>query len=180
MNRFSQTLFFVFALLAAAGHTAHAAQKPQLVGWVERVLIADIDLAVKAKLDTGAKTSSIDSEIIDIVKIGPKKGARPGEKVVFSMTGSDANEKKTFEREVVRYVRIKKKGGGYIRRPVIEMTFCIGNKRVNEEVNLANRESFIYPVLIGRNMLAHANLAVDASETFMLRASCSKPTKKED
>lgn len=155
---------------------AHAKTR---VGWVEHIRIDDVGLAVKAKMDTGAKTSSIDAEIIDIVKMKETKDDRPGEKVVFSMMGEDASEKKTFEREIVRYVRIKKKGGGYIRRPVIEMTFCIAGERLTEEVNIANRENFIYPVLIGRNMLSHAKLTVDASETLVTRPSC-EPTKKDD
>lgn len=159
-----------------AGATAHAKTR---VGWVEHIMIDDVGLAVKAKMDTGAKTSSIDAEIIDIVKSGKKTSKQTGEKVVFTVSGEITGEKKTFEREIVRYVRIKKKGGGYIRRPVIEMTFCIAGERLTEEVNLANRENFIYPVLIGRNMLSHAKLTVDASETLVTRPSC-EPTKKDD
>jgi hypothetical protein len=128
-------------------------------------------------MDTGAKTSSIDAEIIDIAKSGKSKKDRPGETVVFSVSAGD--EKKTFEREIVRYVRIKKKGGGYIRRPVIEMTFCIAGRNITEEVNLANRENFIYPVLIGRNMMAHADLAIDPSRTLLSRPNC-KATAHND
>ena len=153
------------------------AKPPTILGWVEEVKIDGVDVTFKAKLDTGAKTSSIDAEVIDIRKEGEKiKHKRTGEVVVFSVRDEKTGSASTFERAIVRYVRIKKKGGGYLRRPVIEMTFCLAGKWIKEEVNLANRENFIYPVLIGRNMMEHARLAVDPSHTFTSRPRCeAKP-----
>jgi hypothetical protein len=162
-------LSFLFATPALA--------KPLVVGWVEEVRLNEVGLKVKAKMDTGAKTSSIDAEIIDIAKSGSTKKGRSGDTVVFSVAAN--GDKKTFEREIVRYVRIKKKGGGYIRRPVIEMTFCIAGRSITEEVNLANRENFIYPVLVGRNMIAHAGLAIDPARTLLSRPNC-KATSDDD
>lgn len=161
-------LSLVFVLMFCVAPPALA--KPLVVGWVEEVLLDDVDMKVKAKMDTGAKTSSIDAEIIDIAKSAKSQKGRPGDTVVFSVSAN--GKKKTFEREIVRYVRIKKKGGGYIRRPVIEMTFCLAGKSITEEVNLANRENFIYPVLVGRNMMVHAGLAIDPARTLLSRPRC--------
>lgn len=128
-------------------------------------------------MDTGATTSSIDSEIIDIKKTGEKKHDEngklidTGETVLFSVKG-EGDEVKTFERPVKRFVRIKAKNGGFIRRPVIMMDFCIAGRQVSEEVNLANRENFIYPVLIGRNMMKDAGLVVNPAATFLGRPIC--------
>lgn len=170
---------FAVALLGASQAWAAPAKKIR-VGWVERLRVEDVDLQVRAKMDTGATTSSIDAEIIDIAKSGEKSGDKPGEKVVFSIVDEKSGEKRTFEREIQRYVRIKKKEGGYIRRPVINMTFCIAGKRITEEVNLANRENFIYPVLVGRNMLAQAGLMIDASETLVSRPNCEPEEKDKE
>lgn len=167
--------FFALVLLA----TPALAKEATTVGWVEDVILSDVGLTVKAKLDTGAKTSSLDAEIIDIAKSNKTQKHYPGEKVVFSVETGANDEKKTFEREIVRYVRIKKKGGGYIRRPVIHMTFCVADKTITEEVNLANRENFIYPVLIGRNMMQHAGLVIDASRRFIAKPNCKPTTAKE-
>lgn len=169
--------FLVLAVMMCAVTPAVAATK-SVVGYVEGVLLQDVGLRVKAKMDTGAATSSIDAEIIDISKSNKTKKYRRGEKVVFTVLGNEKTLKKTFEREIIRYVRIKKKGGGFIRRPVIEMTFCVGGRVITEEVNLANRENFIYPVLIGRNMMTHANLVVDPSRAFLTKPTC-KPQAKE-
>jgi hypothetical protein len=163
-------ILLCFMMVSAAAY----AQSPKVVGWVENVGIEDVDIVLKAKLDSGAKTSSIDAEVIDIRKEGKRvKGKYTGEVVVFSVKDT-ADKSNTFERKIVRYVRIKKKNGGYLRRPVIEMAFCIAGKLVKEEVNLANRENFIYPVLVGRNMMQHADLAVDPARTFVSKPRCTK------
>lgn len=140
-----------------------------IMGWVEQIQIGGVEHMLKAKLDSGAKTSSIDAEII-------RRFKRNGQShVVFRVNfGADAGGEQLFEAPIKRWVRIKKKGNeqeGYIRRPVVEMTFCLGDRKIIEEVNLAERGNFIYPVLIGRNMLRD-NILVDTSKTFTQRPSC--------
>ncbi len=168
-----RTLHLFISLLLLPG-LATAAEKPRAkkeVGWIEEVRLSEVGTVVKAKMDTGATTSSIDSEIIDIRKSGEKTKDRSGETVVFSVMMDDGAPK-TFEREIKRYVRIKLKGGGYVRRPVIEMRFCIAGREVTEEVNLANRENFIYPVLIGRNMMRHADLVINPAAKHLSQPYC--------
>lgn len=162
-------LFLTLSCCLIAG--VASAREVKVIGWVEEVLLTDVGIRVKAKLDTGAKTSSIDSKIIDIRKTGKKSKSHTGDTVLFSVDAIDGAPK-TFEREIIRYVRIKLKGGGFVRRPVILMKFCIAGREVEEEVNLANRENFIYPVLVGRNMMAHADLAINAGATMTARPVC--------
>lgn len=172
---------FPLILVLLSTSLAHAAEPkdPKVVGWVEEVKIEDVDVTLKAKLDSGAKTSSIDAEIIDIRKEGKAKKGYTGEVVVFSVKDR-ADKSNTFERKIVRYVRIKKKNaGGYIRRPVIVMEFCIAGRAVREEVNLANRENFIYPVLVGRNMMQHAGLAIDPARKHVSSPHCTVEKAKE-
>lgn len=166
-------LFFAVTLLAAVGAQAAQPREPKRVGWIEEIAISEVGTVVKAKLDTGAKTSSIDAEIIDIRKTGKETPTSTGDTIVFALTLKEGTIK-TFERAVNRYVRIKKKGGGYIRRPVITMQFCIAGRKVQEEVNLANREGFVYPVLVGRNMMRDADIMIDASKMFLSRPTCEE------
>lgn len=162
---------FVASLVFAVLANPAMARELKTVGWIEEIGLTDIGAVVEAKMDTGAVTSSIDSEIIDIRKTGKKTKTATGETVVFSVRLGDGSAK-TFEREVRRYVRIKLKGGGFVRRPVITMNFCIAGRQVEEEVNLANRENFIYPVLVGRNMMAHADLAINPAVTHQSKPHC--------
>lgn len=146
-----------------------------VLGWVENVYIADIDAKLKGKLDTGAKTSSVRAEVLQIVR--HKKGEK--RRVVFQV--EDASGKvSTLERQLVRWVRIKsKKTGVFYRRPVVDMQFCVGGQRIHAEVNLAPRKDFIYPILVGRNMLREANIVVDAENTFTTSAMCPAETKAD-
>lgn len=161
-----------------ASASAQEVRKAKIVGWVENVRIQEVDLILRAKLDTGAKTSSLDARILD-TKENPKPPAGFTEDtVVFSVMDDATKKARVFERDVLRYVRIKLKGEGYIRRPVVRMTFCIGGRLTEEEVNLAERTNFIYPVLIGRNMMQHANLVINASRTFMTRPVCKSDSEE--
>jgi hypothetical protein len=170
---------FLVACLLPFASTA-AKPKPVIVGWVEKVHIDSLDTVFKAKLDTGAQTSSIDAKIIDIVK--PEKDDDDDDdkhgRVIFSVEDNDGKAR-TLERRINRYVRIKTKTGGYLRRPVVTMTFCIAGIPIKEEVNLADREHFIYPVLIGRNMLKDGRLVIDASTTFTSDADCEDESDKD-
>ena len=99
-----------------------------------------------------------------------------GSRVIFSIRDQDGKAH-TLERDIKRFVRIKTKNGGTIRRPVVEMAFCVAGIRVEEEVNLAERDNFIYPVLIGRNMLKDGRLVIDPSKTFTSDAVCQSESK---
>ncbi|MBU7586331.1 MAG: ATP-dependent zinc protease [Nostoc sp. TH1S01] len=142
-------------------------QEIQTVGWVEKIKIPGVEKEVKAKLDTGATTTSIDAEILE----QPKKDSESGGMIKFRFQGRKDNTE-IFERPIVRWVQIKSREGADIRRPVVRMKFCVAGRWVEEEVNLADREDFNYPVLIGRNMLKQSKLAVDSSRTFTTESSC--------
>ena len=164
-------VWFVFTVTPQA----HAAVKTARVGWVENVKLKDTNTVLKAKLDTGAQTSSIDAEIIDIQEdADDAPSGTTGDKVIFSIKDGDSDRRVVYERFILRYVNIKRKISGTIRRPVVAMTFCVAGRTSREEVNLADRENFVYPVLVGRNMLSHAKLIVDASKTFTRRPTCGE------
>lgn len=144
-------------------------QQTQTVGWVENAKIAGVDKEVKVKLDTGAKTTSINAEILE----KPDKETESGGMIKFRFLDGEGN-KEVFERPIVRWVEIKSREGSDIRRPVVRMRFCLAGRWIEEEVNLADRDDFNYPVLIGRNMLKQGKLAVDSSQTFTTEPSCPK------
>ena len=140
----------------------------QNIGWVENVCIGDLELKLKAKLDTGASTSSVNADIIKIVKRGDKRF------VFYRIVDGDLKSD-VIEAQLTRYTLIKPKmeDNDKIRRPVVMTEFRIGNRVIREEVNLANREHFAYPLLIGRNVLRN-HFAVDSSKTFSIRTHCPK------
>lgn len=155
-----------------AANAAAENTKPErpVIGWVEYVALQDADLIVKARIDTGAGLASVHADILEIRK--DKKD--DVEKVVFRVEDKDGN-KKTLERTVVKWINIKKKGEtGTIRRPVIKLDFCLGGKKVEARANLADREGFLYPVLIGRNVLKTGDYMIDPQRTFIHEPGCKK------
>lgn len=147
--------------------TDSAQPQIQTVGWVEKGKIAGVEEEVKVKLDTGATTTSINAEILE----QPDEETESGGMIKFRFTNGDG-VKKTFELPIVRWVRIESRQSDYIRRPVVRMKICIAGQWIEEEVNLADRDDFNYPVLIGRNMLTKGKLVVDSSQTFTKNPSC--------
>lgn len=152
--------------VAAKASTSDPAQR-MILGYVERIWLTGEEISVKAKLDTGAKTSSVDARNIQYFK-------RDGERWVrFDLGTRDSSRPSPrLERPVHRFVRIKRHERDYQRRAVIKLSFCIAGRKLKGEFNLINRERFIYPVLIGRQVLKKIAL-VDAGETFLGGVACA-------
>ena len=161
--------------LLLATHLSAQDDKLQFVGYIENISVTEVDFVVKAKLDTGATTTSINASIIEESPPGTKRKDRY---VVFSVKTKNGPSP-PIRKKIVRWVRIKKKTGGYIRRPTVTMKFCIAGRIVEEEVNLADRDALIYDLLIGRNVLAKAHLVVDSSLTFTAKPIPSSSKDKD-
>ncbi|MGB3691520.1 MAG: RimK/LysX family protein [Spirulinaceae cyanobacterium] len=143
-------------------------QEAKRVGWIENAQILGVEGQTKVKLDTGAKTTSINAEILE----KPENESESGGMIKFRFV--DGETSAIFERPVIRWVKIKDGEGGFFRRPVVSMKLCIAGRWVEEEVNLAERDQFTYPVLIGRNMLEKGALVIDSAETFTAKPECSQ------
>lgn len=167
----------VGALLLAggAGYIASEMLRPTpmvTIGRVEKVYVEDAKFKASARIDTGAGVSSINAEIIEI---RPPEDKGDKEVVVFKVL-DDEDHIITLKREIVDWQNIKKKAmkDGYLKRPVVMMDFCIAGKRVEARVNLADREHFLYPVLIGRNVLKAGDFVIDPAKTFTHKPTCPK------
>lgn len=149
-----------------------ASANQQLVtGYLENVKLADTDFEYDAKLDTGADNTSVNAEIISTEKA---EDGTP-KTVKFKLTDKTGQQKE-FTKNVIRIADIKSKiPGQKIERPVVEMEFCIADRLVSGEVNLADRRQFEHKLLIGRNMLVIGNLLVDSEEKYLTSPDCKRP-----
>ena len=97
-----------------------------IVGFTEPVQIINNSRKkqLRARIDTGATKSSIDSSVVNELKIGPVIG------------------KKTI-----------RNAHGRVRREVVEVTIQIAGKLIKEKFTVADRTHMTYPVLVGRNIL---------------------------
>lgn len=130
------------------------------LGQVEYVDIMPMGFRQKARIDTGAETTSIDAvNIIEFERDGR-------DWVQFSVKDRNTDESVMIKAPIKRTVLIKQQGSKDIRRQVVLLTLAIGELKEEVEVTLADRENFEYPVLIGRNFLQGRAL-VDVSRKFL-------------
>ena len=153
-------------LLAAGIYTNVLAREGALpiAGWVERAMLFPDGLAVRAKLDTGARTSSLSA-------VDPVFFMQDGERWVRFTLTTRWGRTAILERPVVRLATIKRHFGHNQKRPVINLDICVGPVRKTVEVNLVDRTGLNYQLLIGRNFLA-GDLIVDSGSTDNLSSQC--------
>lgn len=128
-----------------------SAEPVQLFGWREYVFIDGVEERLRAKLDTGARTSSIHAEDIELFERDGKKWVR------FIVTDTDPKVKKPartrLEAPFVRIARVKEPGNESVAREVVRLAFKIGDRKLRGEFTLNNRSNMLVPVLIGRSMI---------------------------
>lgn len=145
---------------------SHAAERSKSIsGYVERVIITDKGFSLKARLDTGAETSSLDAHNIRRFRRGDARYVR------FEVRDPETDEFVTLERPLVRNVRIRQHEGPSMRRPVVKMQICLGHLLREVEVSLTSRSQFLYPMLIGRSAMRGA-IVVDPELTFTNPPQC--------
>lgn len=144
----------------------------QILGWVENAYLPDPGIELKAKLDTGAETSSLDSRVLKKFRKGGKRWVR------FAVTDRDSGEEFVLVRERVRTIGVVQHDGSTQTRPVVMLDLCVAGKFLQTEVSLIDRSEFNYPLLVGRSALASFAL-VDASETFLGQSQCNDPAEQE-
>lgn len=164
-------------------------------GLHEKVQIMDLNgMLVAAKLDTGARNASLSAVDIELFTKDNKNWVR------FSPL-IEGKKFKTMERPVVKLAKIKRRVGDcpsdedreddessskndavkdndtnkpeYAYRPEIQMQVCLGNSLKTIDVNLTDRSSFKFPLLIGAKALNKFNALVDPSVDYQSKASCS-------
>jgi len=129
-----------------------------VIGELENVYIPKYQITLKARIDTGAKTTSIHAENITPFEREGKKWVR------FEILDKNKRVIKV-KKPIKRMVRIKEGGGVKDRRYVVMMRINISSFSYFGEVNLSDRSSLKYPMLIGRNFIkGHA--IVDVSQKF--------------
>lgn len=165
-------VYGLFVLVGLIGSTSVLADsKPSgkvIAGWVELIAFGKEPALVKAKLDTGAKTSSIHA-------INVKKFKRDGENwVSFKLMLEDKDGKLhqiDMEAPRSRRVKIKNHDGVHDKRMVVELPLCFDGRNHIAEFTLADRSEYIYSVLLGREFLEGVAV-VDSGATFLTLPKC--------
>lgn len=135
---------------------------PFVLGWEEWVSLPDLQLpAIKAKVDTGAKTSSLHAFVIEPIQGSARPMVRFG---VHPVPGRN-DVAVTCTAEVIDHREVTSSNGDSERRYVIRTTLKIGDRMWPIELTLANRESMNYRMLIGRQAIQD-DMLVDVASSF--------------
>lgn len=135
-------------------------------GWVEWTYIEPHHVHVKAKLDSGAKTSSLSAINVEHFKRDGDEWMRFQVPISAADGGTEEPQLIAMESRLEKEVLIKRHGGGPSRRPVVHIGVCLGGRAFVTPVTLTDRSRFNYPLLLGRSALRGRAL-LDVSETYI-------------
>jgi hypothetical protein len=169
MQKLAGTGLMLLAMLVAgvAMAAAEATQPRPIYGTAEEVFIPELGIRVPAKVDTGAESASLSAIHVRRFKRNDERWVR----FQLAVEGLPAAE---IELPLSHNVRIRRRASDfeegedkdYARRPVIELTLCIGDRKQTLNVNLADRRRFSQPMLIGRDALRALHAMVDVEQKF--------------
>lgn len=137
--------------------------KPVALGWEEWLSLPGLKVpAIKAKIDTGATTSSLHAMYVEPYK------SKGGKRVRFAVKPLpdkpdmilSCSAKVVDEREVTS------SNGEVELRYVIETSVKVGGQKWPIEITLSNRENMQYRMLLGRSALP-PNSTVNPTESFL-------------
>ncbi|RZP10940.1 MAG: 30S ribosomal protein S6--L-glutamate ligase [Flavobacteriales bacterium] len=135
-----------------------------IIGCEEWLSLEDIKIpAIKARVDSGAKTSAIQASNI-------KRVTRNGEAwVTFDVNPIQDNLSLNVscESKVIDTRIIRSSSGESQKRYVIKTKLKLGSDEFEIELNLADRDGMEYRMLLGREAIINRYL-VDASKSFVL------------
>lgn len=139
-------------------------QQPDIIGWREWVGLPDLSIShIKAKVDTGAKTSALHAYYVTPFEQDGRTwvrfGLHPMQKDSLTCIECSAPVKD------VR--RVTDSGGHAEERYVIETTLVIQGEAFPIEVTLTDRENMRFRMLLGRSALKRRFL-VDSGQSFIL------------
>ncbi len=169
--------FFVFTSLWA--EPLMAKNEVHTYGFVEKATLVDKELTLSAKLDTGAKSASLNASNITEMDVDGVPYLR------FTVPSKEKSY--IFECRYIGKVKIKVRANEAnpgalavtpIKRPVVLLNIQLGNQIKAIRVNLTNRKRFIYPLLLGRDAIIAFNGAVDPALTFTLKSKSRTQNEK--
>jgi hypothetical protein len=135
----------------------------QIFGWREWVGLPALRLPlIKAKVDTGARTSTLHAFYVEPFRRGGEECVRFGVHPLRGRSDVEVHcEWPILDRRVV-----SDSGGHKEQRCVIRTPLEIGGRRWPIEVTLTNREDMLFRMLLGRSAIAGRGI-VDPVRSFV-------------
>ncbi|MBW8367659.1 MAG: RimK/LysX family protein [Arenimonas sp.] len=134
---------------------------PVLLGWREWLSLPALGIvAVRAKVDTGARSSALHVQDQEVF-------ARDGREFVRFVldTGVHGQAPQPAEAAVIDRRQVTDSGGHTTERIFIQTRLRLAGLEWDAEVNLTHRRNMLFPMLLGRTALA-GRFLVDPASSF--------------
>jgi hypothetical protein len=146
-------------------------KEPLKIGWREWVGLPDLGVgAIKAKIDTGARTSALHAYQIEPFRRG---GALWLRFKLHPIQRSEAS-KVTCEARAIDERSVRNSGGGVERRYIVKTLLKLGEQAWSIELALANRDQMGFRMLLGRTALEGRAL-IEPGRSYLLGARPPRP-----
>jgi hypothetical protein len=140
------------------------------IGWKEFLDFPEWGVQrVKAKIDTGARTSALDAARCVLERRSAGLMAR----IDLALNRRRPDRLVTVETPVLRLAVVTSSNGVRQERPVIEAVIRLGPVQKRILLTVTDRSSLLFPILLGREALA-GSFIVDVSHKYLLGKANSR------
>ncbi|MDP2903062.1 MAG: ATP-dependent zinc protease [Methylovulum sp.] len=142
--------------------TASSIDKP-ILGWREWAALPELNIdEIKAKIDTGARSSALHAFAIDPYRKGGQRW------VMFAIHPIQKQCDMAIECHApIKDRRVVSDSGGHKqRRYVIETQLVLGHCAIRAEMTLTNRDSMLFRLLIGRTAM-NTRFIIDPNASYL-------------
>ena len=147
----------------------------KVLGWREWVSLPELGITwIKAKVDTGARTSALHAFELEPFQRAGKDWVR------FSVHPLQGKNDTVIQCEspVLERRDVTDSGGHLENRPVIETELLLGSFSKRIELTLTDRDTMRFKMLLGRTAM-RPNILVYPSQSFKLGGSASLPPETQ-
>jgi hypothetical protein len=146
---------------------------PTLIGWREWVALPQLGVAaIKAKVDTGARSSSLHAWDIEIVP-----GSAPT-RLRFVLHPFEDDESLTVRADalLVDVRDVRSSNGEVERRPVVRTSAALAGRRFRIDLTLTRRDEMGFRMLLGRSAIRR-RFVIDPCRSFVGGGSTVTPPR---
>jgi hypothetical protein len=134
----------------------------EFVGWREVVSLPGFKLTdIKAKIDTGARTSALHADEIEFV-------TERGKKYVKFLFITEEGKRKIIKSRFLEEREIKSSTGQVTIRPVVKTVLRMGETEFEIEITLIKRDLMGFKMLIGREAL-NGRFLINPARSYLLK-----------